>query len=58
MTVWVKENGNPHMSHTFLTFKVKGRTRFAEAGGAKSGHTGWHSPRSTAGFEPRHWPGT
>jgi hypothetical protein len=58
MTVWVKENGNPHMSHTFLTFKVKGRTRFAEAGGGESGHTGWHSPRSTAGFEPRHWPGT
>lgn len=55
MTVWVKENGDPHASHTFITFHVDGKTRFAEAGGAESGHTGWHKPRSTAGFEARHW---
>lgn len=58
MTVWVKENGNPRMSHTFLTFDIKGKTRYAEAGGAESGHTGWHRARSTSGFQPRHWPNT
>jgi cell wall-associated NlpC family hydrolase len=58
LTVWVKENGNPHMSHTFMVLNVNGRKRFAEAGGAESGKTGWHRPRSTAGFVARHWPGT
>jgi hypothetical protein len=58
MTVWVKETGNARASHTFITFKVGGKTRFAEAGGANKSRTGWHSPRSTAGFTPRHWPGT
>jgi cell wall-associated NlpC family hydrolase len=58
MTVWVKENGIPHQSHTFIIFNLKGTDRYAEAGGGNSAHTGWHSPRSTAGFVPRHWPGT
>jgi cell wall-associated NlpC family hydrolase len=58
MTVWVKENGDPHQSHTFIVFNLKGTDRYAEAGGSNSGHTGWHSQRSTAGFVPRHWPGT
>jgi hypothetical protein len=58
MTVYVKENGNPHMSHTFIVFNIKGKRRFAEAGGANSGHTGWHRARSTAGFQPRYWPNT
>jgi hypothetical protein len=58
MTVYVKENGNPHMSHTFIVFTLKGKTQYAEAGGANSGHTGWHAPRSHAGFVPRHYPGT
>jgi hypothetical protein len=58
MTVWVKENGDPHSSHTFLVFNLKGTDRYAEAGGSNSGHTGWHAQRSTAGFQPRHWPGT
>jgi hypothetical protein len=46
------------MSHTFMVLNVNGRKRFAEAGGAESGKTGWHRPRSTAGFVARHWPGT
>lgn len=58
MTVWVRETGSPSQSHTFMTFTVKGRTKYAEAGGAESGSTGWHRPRSHAGFSPRHWPGT
>jgi hypothetical protein len=59
MTVWVKENGNPRQSHTFMTFDVTGNAqRFAEAGGADSSHTGWHKSRNKAGFVPRHWPGT
>lgn len=58
MTVWVNETGVDTQSHTFMTFKVGGKTRFAEAGGAEKGKTGWHRPRSTAGFSPRHWPGT
>jgi hypothetical protein len=58
MTVWVKENGNPHQSHTFIVFRVKGKTKYAEAGGGNSGHTGWHAPRSHAGFQARHYPGT
>jgi|tagenome__1003787_1003787.scaffolds.fasta_scaffold20987826_6 hypothetical protein len=62
MTVWVKENGNAHQSHTFVTFELqgagKGKQEFAEAGGGDSSHTGWHSPRNKSGFVPRHWPGT
>jgi hypothetical protein len=62
MTVWVKENGNPHQSHTFITFELegsgKGKQEFAEAGGGDSSHTGWHKSRNKAGFVPRHWPGT
>jgi hypothetical protein len=58
MTVWVHETGAAHASHTFLTFNLKGKTRYAEAGGSESGSTGWHRPRSHAGFVPRHWPGT
>jgi len=62
MTVWVKENGNPHQSHTFMTFTLegpnKGTQKFAEAGGAESNHTGWHKPRNKGGFVPRHWPST
>lgn len=58
LTVWVKETGVPTQSHTFMTFTIRGRTRYAEAGGGNSSHTGWHSPRSHAGFSPRHWPGT
>lgn len=58
MTVWVKENGVPTQSHTFIVFNIKGKKRYAEAGGANSAHTGWHAERSTAGFVPRHWPGT
>jgi hypothetical protein len=57
MTVYVKETGNPRMSHTFMVFNLKGTDRYAEAGGAESGRTGWHRPRSKAGFAPRHWPG-
>ena len=58
MTVYVLENGNAHMSHTFIVFTIGGRVRYAEAGGAESGRTGWHRPRSTSGFSARHWPGT
>lgn len=58
MTVWVKETGVATQSHTFLTFRLKGKTRYAEAGGSQSGSTGWHSPRSHAGFKPRHYAGT
>lgn len=58
MTVYVKENGDPHASHTFIVFTIKGKERWAEAGGYQGGATGWHSPRSTVGFTPRHWPGT
>lgn len=62
MTVWVKENGNPHQSHTFMTFTLsgegKGVQEFAEAGGADSSHTGWHKSRNKSGFVARHWPGT
>lgn len=58
MTVWVKETGDPHQSHTFLTFSLKGKTRYAEAGGSQRGATGWHNARSHAGFKPRHYSGT
>jgi hypothetical protein len=58
MTVWVKETGDPHQSHTFMTFKIDGKEYFAEAGGAQSDHTGWHKPRDKTGFKPRNWPGT
>ncbi|CAB4197504.1 hypothetical protein UFOVP1313_16 [uncultured Caudovirales phage] len=58
MTVWVRETSDPHQSHTFMTFKSGGRTRFAEAGGQAGGPSGWHPARSTSGFSPRHWTGT
>jgi hypothetical protein len=58
LTVWVKENGDPHQSHTFMTFTIKGKTRYAEAGGAQGGATGWHRARSHIGFVARHWPNT
>ncbi len=58
MTVWVRETSNPRQSHTFMTFKSGGGTRFAEAGGNQGGASGWHNARSTSGFSPRHWQGT
>jgi cell wall-associated NlpC family hydrolase len=58
MTVWNKETGNARQSHCFITFGKGSNVVFAEAGGAEKGKTGWHRPRSTSGFEPRHWPGT
>ncbi len=60
MTVWVHETGDPRRSHAFVTFDLNhdGRQQFAEAGGAESGRTGFHRPRSTAGFVPRHAGGT
>lgn len=58
LTIWVKENGNAHQSHTFAVFTLKGSPRYAEAGGSQGGATGWHRPRSHAGFVARHWPGT
>lgn len=59
LTVWNKETGNARQSHCFITFGPYGRElKFAEAGGAQSDKTGWHRPRATNGFEPRHWPGT
>jgi hypothetical protein len=58
LTVYVREIGNPRASHTFMVFTLKGRGRYAEAGGSESSHTGWHKARSTAGFQARHYPGT
>jgi hypothetical protein len=58
MTLYVRETGNPRTSHTFLVFNLKGKSRYAEAGGSESSHTGWHNARSTSGFQPRHYPGT
>lgn len=57
MTVWVHETGVGQTSHTFITVRFGGRTVYFEAGGADSAHTGFHKPRPTAGFTPRHWPG-
>jgi hypothetical protein len=58
MTVWVHEDGNPHTSHTFIVFSGIVGTQFFEAGGRSGLPTGFHPPRSLAGFVPRHWPGT
>lgn len=55
LTMWVRETGDPHQSHTFLTFETGSGTVYAEAGGANSGHTGFHKARSTAGFTARHF---
>ena len=58
VTWWVRETGDPHASHVFMTFKhTKAGTRYFEAGGGEA-ITGWHQPRSTDGFAPRHLPGT
>jgi cell wall-associated NlpC family hydrolase len=55
MTVWVRETGDPHQSHTFIVFELeKGKKQFFES--AQRGYpTGFHPERSTAGFKPRHW---
>lgn len=55
MTVWVKETGVARESHTFIQWHF-GPYWGSEAGGQRGVLTGWRSGRSTAGFQPRHYP--
>lgn len=60
LTVWVRETGDPHRSHTFIEFKLPGQAaRIFEFGGQESGIAGgFHDTRSKSGFTARHWQGT
>lgn len=58
LTVWVKTDANPRRAHTFAQFKGFPQVRF-ESGGNEGGGARWRDGmRSTAGFQPRHYPGT
>lgn len=58
LTVWVKTHSDAHQAHTFAEFKGFPQSRF-ESGGYEGGGARWRDGmRSTAGFQPRHYPGT